>query len=515
MNLKNLNLKFLIQAHTKLGLFAFFLFYISAFFGTIALFIPQIKTWESPSRYFAYEKEYNYKLDRIIKKTIFEEDFNTNLIEVTLPSYQDNVIAINDPASRTKYVNPYTEKMLDTTSDHAFLSGFFNDIHIGRNIPNIGVFLMGIASVLTLFLLISGFILFFNKHRKNKKDFNFRWHRNISIATAPIILVFALTGSFLGFMFPTASSFTLVASEGKHSNMREIVGPIIFKKDKVPQKSVINNNLMNIDELLEKVKTIYPELKVTSFKLLQWNDKNAQIKFFGYSNENKIMTGKINRLNVTLNATTGEEINRKTIENSHISSKTLSAFYFFHFIPDETLLVRLIYLILCISFILSLAFGFFIWAEKKASKYIDNINYFNFLERFAISIMFGVIPATALTLFLYWAIPSDLFQKVIWIKGSFYLFWAFTLALSTYFDDILDLLKSFAFLTFIFLFGTVIAHFMNATQYIKILIEAENMHPVLYFDLILLILSFLCFLFYKKAHNINYFAKLSRGTYAN
>ena len=510
MNLKNLNLKFLIQAHTKLGLFAFFLFYISAFFGTIALFIPQIKTWESPSRYFAYEKEYNYKLDRIIKKTILEEEFSTNLIEVTLPSYQDNVIAINDPTSRTKYVNPYTEKMLDTTSDHAFLSGFFNDIHIGRNIPNIGVFLMGIASVLILFLLVSGLILFFNKHKKNKKDFNFRWHRNISIATAPIILVFALTGSFLGFMFPTASSFTLVASQGEDSNMRKIVGPILFKKDKIPEKSTISNNLMNIDELLEKAKNAYPELEVTSFKLLQWNDKNAQIKFFGYSNENKIMSGKINRLNIILSATTGEELGRKTIDNAHVSSKTLSAFYFFHFIPDETLFVRLIYLVLCIAFIASLVFGFFIWSEKKASKYNMNMAYYNFLERLSISIMFGVIPATALTLLLYWAIPTELFQKIIWIKGSFYLFWAFTLVLSTYFDDIVDLLKSLAFFTSIFLFATILAHFMNATKYIKILTQSGEMHSVLYFDLVLLILSFLCFLFYKNAHKISYFQKLSR-----
>ncbi len=51
--LNNLNLKFLIKAHTKIGLFALFFFYISAFFGTITLFLPQIQTWENPSRYFS------------------------------------------------------------------------------------------------------------------------------------------------------------------------------------------------------------------------------------------------------------------------------------------------------------------------------------------------------------------------------------------------------------------------------------------------------------------------------
>lgn len=518
MNLKNINLKFLIHAHTKLGLFAFFFFYISAFFGTIALFIPQIKTWESPSRYFVYEKEYNYKLDEIIKRTIIQEDFSTEQIEVTLPSYRDNVIAINDPASRTKYVNPYNSKMLDTTSDRAFLSNFFNELHIGSNIPKIGTFLMGIASVLILFLLVSGFILFFNKHKKQakeKKDFNYKWHKNVSIAIAPFILVFALTGSVIGFMFPTSSSFALTASKGEHLNMRAVVGPILFNKDSIPKKGIENNNLINIDELLKKAKELYPELEIKRFKLLQWNNDNAQIKFFGYSNENRIMTGKINRIDITLNAKTAEEISRKTIDNSHVSAKTLSTFYFLHFIPDETLLVRIVYLILCIAFILSLVFGFLIWSEKKASKFVGNRNYYNFLERLSISVIFGVIPSSALALMLYWAVPPELFERILWIKGSFYVFWAFTLILSTYYDDILALIKSLALVTSFFLIGTIIAHVMNAAKYISILVQAGNMHTVLYFDLVLLILGIASFIFYKKAHKIKYFVKLSRSNNVN
>ena len=135
MNLKNLNLKFLIQAHTKLGLFVLFFFYISGFFGTITLFLPQIHTWENPSRYFIKKDNYNFELNDLINRTIQEEGFSTKKIEISLPSYRDDVIAINDPTSRTKYINPYTLKMLNTTSDRSFLSTFFNDIHIGRNIP--------------------------------------------------------------------------------------------------------------------------------------------------------------------------------------------------------------------------------------------------------------------------------------------------------------------------------------------------------------------------------------------
>lgn len=513
MNLKSLNLKFLIKAHTKIGLFALFFFYTSALFGTITLFLPQIKQWESPSRYFIEEASYNYTLDKLINRTIKEEGFSTQKVEITLPNYRDNVIAINDPSSRTKYVNPYTLKMLDTTSDRSFLSKFFNDIHIGNNIPKIGQFLMGIASILTIFLILSGVILFINKHR-TKGSFNFKWHRDISLIILPYILVFALTGSVLGFMLNSSSPFAYAATKAETTSMRSLVGPIIFPKESIPKKST-QAVMMNIDELINKVNQIHPNLEISKITLFQWYDKNAKIKFSGQLKNNRILTGRINRQYITLKGNNGILIDKKDLSNSHFGNRFLSAFYYFHFITDEKLVIRIIYLVLGICFLGSLAFGFLIWSEKQASKFNSNRLYYNFLSRFSIAVMFGVFPAIALTLFLYWAIPAELFQRVLWIKGSFYLFWAFTLVLSAYFEDVLDLLKSLALFCSLFLFATIIAHIMNATTAIATLIQSEHMHSVLYFDLTLLILSILCFLFYKYAHKIKFIAKYSRRYYGS
>ena len=511
MNLKKLNLKFLISAHTKVGLFALFFFYISAFFGTITLFLPQIHTWENPSRYFIEEKPKNHKLDKLINRTIQEEGFSTKKVEITLPNYRDNVIAINDPQSRTKYINPYTLKMLDTTSDKSFLSTFFNDIHIGRNIPKIGQFLMGISSILILFLLISGVMLFINKH-KQKKSFNFKWHRDLSLILLPYILVFSLTGSVLGFMLSSAGPFAYAATNAEHSNMRKLVGPIIFPKDKIPEESQ-KVKMLDIDFLKQKAQNSYENLNIQKITLLRWNDKNAQIKFSGYLKNNRLLSGRVNRQYIVLNAIDGKIIEKKTLNNSHLGNKVLSTFYFFHFIPDETLLVRVIYFILGILFLLSLTFGFLIWSKKQASKFKNNFHYYSFLNRFALSIMFGVIPATALTLFLYWTLDDNLFEKVLWIKGSFYSFWAFSLLLSTYYDDVLELLKSLSLFTSIFLFGTVVMHFMATNELIAIIVQSNTMHTILYFDLILLILSLVFFIFYKYAHRIKYLREQSGGNY--
>jgi len=128
--------------------------------------------------------------------------------------------------------------------------------------------------------------------------------------------------------------------------------------------------------------------------------------------------------------------------------------------------------------------------------------------------MFGIIPSSALILVLYWGIPTELFQRTIWIKGIFYSFWAFTLLLSVYYDDILDILKSLALFTSIFLFSAVISHIMATSVYIAKLIKADSIHSVLYFDLTLLLLSIVFFLFYKYSHKITFLTKYSRRYHA-
>ena len=52
----------------------------------------------------------------------------------------------------------------DTFYEYTNVSEFFNELHFGENIPVIGQFLMGLASIGVLFLIFSAILLFlFNK----------------------------------------------------------------------------------------------------------------------------------------------------------------------------------------------------------------------------------------------------------------------------------------------------------------------------------------------------------------
>ena len=339
MKINNLNLKLLIRAHIILGLFTVFFFYLATFFGSLTLFMPYIKAWESPSRHFSIIQN-KIDLDEILPEIIKKYELEDN-IEITLASFRDKALSINDKYSRTIYINPNKKEVLNTRYEDAFLSEFLNEIHIGRNIPKIGVILMGIASILMIFLCISGFIMFIFNKKKKSENFYFKWHKNLTLYLLPFILVFALTGAVLGFMLGNSQSLAYAASKSQTSNLRALVAPILFPRDKI-EKSLRKEQMLKISVLEKKAKIIYPDLKILQIKLFSWQKKNAQIKFLGYLKNDRILSGRINRMHIILNAVNGQIINKKDLSNANtfifyilFLMKVLSLdlfFLFFHFL---------------------------------------------------------------------------------------------------------------------------------------------------------------------------------------
>jgi len=513
MKISNLNQKFLIRAHTILGLFAIFLFYISTYFGTITVFLPYIKAWENPSRHFiSSEKEIN--LDSILPKIIKEKELSNN-IEIIFPSFRDKALSINDETSKTIYINPQTNQILNTNFETNFISKFFNEIHIGRNIPKIGVFLMGVASVLMIFLSISGVILWVvNKKRNRKKESAYlKWHKNLSLALLPFILVFSITGAFLGFMLSYSSPIAYSASKGVESDFRKLVGPILFPRDVKIERSQ-KASMLSFERLTSIANTKYPDLEIKRIKLSKWYEENAKIKFIGHIKDNRAISGRINRMHITLSGKDGRVLNKKDISNANLTNGILSTFYFLHFIPDETLVLRIVYFIFGIIMAVSLSFGFLIYSEKKAKKNLEDKNYYSILNKLAMATMIGVIPASTLLMFLYWYLPFDLFQRDIWLKGSFYALWAGTLFYSVLKDSVLKVINHLLFIASIFLVLTVLYHGISTGFYPWISLN-EKLYDIFFVDFISLVFALVFFLFSKKSKDIKFFFKYDGDRYEN
>lgn len=511
MIINNLNTKHLIRAHTIIGLLAIFLFYIATYFGTITLFLPYIKTWESPSRYFKNE---NTKISlQNSLDNIYQHKYPKN-IEITLPSFKDKALSFSDLQSKTIYINPNTNEVLNTNNETNFISNFFNQIHIGRNIPIVGTTIMGIASIFTLFLILSGIILWLNKIKTNaKKRFLFRMHKDLSLILMPYFLIFALTGSVLGFMLSYSQPLSLAASKMQDSNLRNLVAPILFPRDLQVKKSS-KVQMLDLDLLKNKANKEFPQLKILNIKLFSWGEENAKAKFIGYLKDKKYISGKINRMSISLKGTNAKTLHKKDLNNANTSNSILSTFYFLHFIPDEKLLFRVVYFVFGIFALFALGFGYMIYSQKTAKKYKEDKNYYSILDKTAISMMIGIIPASCFVMFLYWYLPFDMFERPLWLKGAFYVTWAFSLFIVSFKNSSLKAINILLFFSSVFLILTIVFHGLSTKFYPWISFK-NSLWEVFFVDISLFIFALIFYLFSKYSSEISFLQKYDGDRYEN
>lgn len=494
MKTEKLYLKYFIRSHTIIGLFSLFLFYISCFFGALTLFLPYISMWETPSKHFKPTDNYIFNIDESLDDILKKNQFLTDKIEIVFPNFKDNRIQISALNQNSIYLNPHSNEVLPTKFEQKTVSDFLNILHFGGNIPYIGQPLMGLSSIGILFLILSGGLLVvYNKKktkvpcRKSYKKKYLSWHKYLGVFLIPFIFVFALTGAFLGFMLFASTPYALSSSQFEQTNIRKLVAPIIFETKQIPKTNSTTVPMQKFSLLLQKAQQHYPQLHIQKAEIYNYNKKDSHTVFSGYLTPNKILSAKLNRLSITLQSATGDIIEKTLLEDCHIIKRTLSAFYYLHFISDETIILRIVFFILTLALLFCLILGYLIWAQRKL-KHFHDIHYFNLLNRLCVALMVGVIPAVSFVFFLHWLLPFDTFDREVWIKGCFYCMWSFALFYSVYQYNIIKATKLFFGVSAFLLFGSVLLHGLKTHLYFWDSIKSHIM-PIFYVDITLLLLG--------------------------
>lgn len=508
-----LKIKFLARSHTLLGLFAVFLFYISTYFGSITLFLPYLKAWELPSRHYSIQDNYEHIIDMQLNKIIRDNRLNISNIEIQLPSFQDDTLKISSANQNSIFLNPYTKEILDTTNEFPMITDLFNKFHTGDNIPILGMKSMGISSIILIFLMISGIYLYILKKRtlkdsiKQNRNFRFKWHKYFGFLLTPYVIIFALTGAFLGFMLSTATPIALSATKFENSNMSALVRPIIFSQKANLEASQTNAKPKQLKELYEIASKNYPELQINKINIYNYRLDNSQTMFSGYLKDEKARSSsRINPMYIVLDSNSADVIEKKELESTHIIKKTLSAFYWLHFQTDEKLVVRILFFLFGIVMLICLLFGYLLWAEKKLSK---DSKYFEILNRFSLALMLAIIPSSAFMMVMYWIIPAITFDKGIWVEGSFYVAWSFYLFYCFKEDSINKILKMILLSSSILFLLTVFLHEINMDIFLIELYKLE-LYSQFFVDLSFLLLACFFYILYKKVDNFTYYKKFEK-----
>ncbi|AWM12739.1 peptidase [Flavobacterium sediminis] len=166
---------------------------------------------------------------------------------------------------KSVYVNPFTGEILGSYDE---ISSFFNiikSIHFSLMLnTSWGVYVCGIPTLIFVFMLISGIILWWPKNKNARKQrFRFNWkkvkkwkrknydlHNILGFYASSIALIIAITGLFYSFLFIKALIYIVFSGgDTTYPDFSHI-------KTKAP---IEMRNAQTLDKISAKVEELYPD----------------------------------------------------------------------------------------------------------------------------------------------------------------------------------------------------------------------------------------------------------------
>lgn len=278
------------KIHLWLGFISGLLIFIIAITGVIYAFQEEIQDFTQKYRYSSIEKKsvlLPSQLERIAKNKLPGEKIHSILYNEAGRS-AEILFYNNEPNYYYKiYINPYSGKILHVQNMD---KGFFNFILKGHMYlwlpPTIGGAIVLIATLLFLFIILSGFFLWFSKKWKIIKNrIWFRWKSNASwkrknwdlhaifgFYTFIFSLIFIVTS--LVWIMPGFAQFYHHSLGGKKAMTYEI--PAVKKFDKIKSQSSLDTLFLKINKsTVRNSIDIHPAESDSSAFLVQINPQKG------------------------------------------------------------------------------------------------------------------------------------------------------------------------------------------------------------------------------------------------
>lgn len=275
--------KFIFQLHKYLGLATGLVVFIVSITGCCWAFRDEIE-----SLYDDYKKvtpQDQSILTPTKAKELAKKIFPNNTVHGTLFKKEDDAIEVifydvEPEFYQSVFLNPYSGEVIQVDNH---LSGFFAFIlkgHMRLWLPKtIGEQVVGVSILIFIVIIISGFILWLPKKRKNlKQRLKFDWkthtswkrknfdlHTVIGFYTCFIALIFAITGLIMSYNWFQKSVYFLVGGEKN---------PTFLIPKNTSDILANQNEILPIDKLLSKLQQDNP--KAESFEIhYPYTEKDA------------------------------------------------------------------------------------------------------------------------------------------------------------------------------------------------------------------------------------------------
>ncbi|HTV85414.1 MAG TPA: PepSY-associated TM helix domain-containing protein [Dyella sp.] len=221
--MKAVTLRTFQTVHTWAGLIAGFALFVAFYAGALTVFHDAIATWQNPP--WRSAPDAHVPLSALVDRFVTLHPKARDDFGVVLPSdgaHAAYVFWLSDQGSR--YASYSQLAAPRDESDPGNLADFVYALHDSLGWPTVGLYIMGIASVLYGLALVSGVLihlphlvsdLFAMRVGRNLKRLWQDAHNAIGVVSLPFHIIFAVTGALFCLFTPTLAALNWTAFDGK------------------------------------------------------------------------------------------------------------------------------------------------------------------------------------------------------------------------------------------------------------------------------------------------------------
>ena len=358
--------------HTWTGLMAGFALFIAFYAGALTVFHDDIAAWQTPPWRGAPDAA--VPVGGLIDKLVAQHPDARADFGIVLPRSQGQApyaFWVSDGQSRFATVGELAQPHLEGNPND--LADFVYALHDSLGFPVVGLYFMGIVSVLYGLALVSGVILHLPQLVKDLfalrvgKNIKRLWqdaHNAIGVLSLPFHIIFAITGAVFCLFTVTMLALNVTAFNGKlFDAFAEAT-----RTEPTVQASGIVAKMLSYDELVAHAQSIANTRGAANFEpdyvhFTHYGDRNAVAMVRGLSDRALDTYGYI-----ALNAGTGEPLMASVGNGRDGNSIVYAAMYTLHFGNFGGRPVQWLYFLLGLAGAFLFYSGNLLWIESRRKR---------------------------------------------------------------------------------------------------------------------------------------------------
>jgi uncharacterized iron-regulated membrane protein len=392
--MKSATLRTFQTVHTWTGLIAGFALFVAFYAGALTVFHDDIAAWQNPP--WRSAPDAGVPVSALIERLVAQR-----------PDARDDfgiVLASDSAHAAYAYWQTRDGARFATASEIATprdaprggdLADFIYALHDSLGIPVVGMYLMGVVSVLYALALISGVLihlphlladLFAMRVGHNLKRLWQDAHNAIGVLSLPFHILFALTGSLFCLFALTLAALNAIAFDGK------LFGAFQQAIATAPTVTASHTPapMLPVDALLKRATAAAMTGGVSRFDpdylhFVHYGDRHAIVEVRGLSQHTLGTYGS-----VALSAVDGRVLNTTVGSKHTINGITNSALYALHFGSFGGVAVRWLYFALGLAGAFLFYSGNLLWIEsRRKRRHVDQPRRTRVMARATLGVFIG------------------------------------------------------------------------------------------------------------------------------